>query len=184
MGYKLTKLEQTFETKFNFFCKMTATFSSAKTSKQKRVEVFVYNQKYEPLTSVEYLIGGGWRDAFSCDWRNLFSLTGVFVVLFVVMIGTLFLGNTYCKNVNRDADVRLLEIKTDFDRVKSLSDKPDSLVWSASEHLTTAETLCREQQNFLGQIAIAVLVLSVLRQLIPRAQEMGRKSANERLKKK
>ena len=46
--------------------------------------------------------------------------------------------------------------------------------------MTIKESICVNQQGILGQASIAVLVLTVIRNLVPRVQSIGRKSAMEK----
>lgn len=145
--------------------------------KQKWLNAIIWNQKWEAVSSIETLMKGGVR-SLSMDWKSaVFSLNGLHTVMFLTMIVALFWGNKYCTGVNEDFDARTERARQTY--ALELEDDPYGAVLVLPEQ-TQFEHICGLQKQFLGQIAIAVLVLTVLRQLIPRAKAAGKKRAEAR----
>jgi len=95
----------------------------------------------------------------------------------MLMIAGIFFGNSVCKGVNEATDAKLLQLERVHNStfIEQIEDgtitQPPRM--DIQQHLTFFESVCRNQQKFLGQMGIAVLLITVMKQLVPSARNRG-----------
>lgn len=83
-----------------YFTRMSATFASPSettSTRTKRINVVIWNAKYEAVSSIQLLFQGGFNKTFSnlfdFEWRSaICSLAGLGYFLFFVMIVLMMFG--------------------------------------------------------------------------------------------
>lgn len=119
-----------------------ATF---KASGNRRLNVVVWNQKYE-AGGVEQLWRNGFRGVGSDWWENMWSLQGASIVMFILMAVMLIFGGKVCQGVNDERKAR----------------NSRNAVAENETH-GFMEATCQYQDLAVGQVAIAVLILAVMK---------------------
>lgn len=125
-------------------------------------------------------------DSVSDFVSSVFSFRGIQSILFLVMIFGLFVGNNLCKGVNETVKQKFARLQLEHDseyidllergvisEIPKMPDHADKLTWT--------ETVCKEQQAFLGQLAIAILVVTALRYIVPKARQAGERKAKAQI---
>jgi hypothetical protein len=81
----------------------------------KRVNVVIWNAKYEAVSSVQLLLQGGFSNLFE-DWKGaVFSLAGLGYFLFFVMIILMMFGGQVCERVNESKRARIEADRARYD---------------------------------------------------------------------
>ena len=65
-------------------------------NQQKRLEVIIFNQTFEPMSSLETIYTSGFS-GLGISWEAVFSLKGISVMAFMTMCGLLVMSNVVCK---------------------------------------------------------------------------------------
>ena len=160
----------TMQIKFNF------------NGKEKYLNLLLWNQRWEAVGSLESMMRGGFS-ALSVNWKSqLFSLNALHTIMFLVMIVSLILGNKYCMSMNESRREREATALKHWDIAMSNGEAEGEFLYVEPE--SAFQQVCHMQEAYLGQVAIAVLVLTVLKMIIPRAKASGRAKAEKRLAQK
>ena len=72
--------------------------------KQKRLNVVIFNQTYNPPSTFESFKADG-LSGLGLSWENIFSMRGLSFIAFMLMIGLLFLNQTMCRDVQKQMAV-------------------------------------------------------------------------------
>lgn len=82
--------------------------------KKKMLNVVVWNQRWEAVSTIESVFKGGWA-AMNWDWwGTLSSLNGLTSILFMTMIGGLLIGNRCCGEINDARTVMQKDLIRDY----------------------------------------------------------------------
>ena len=92
---------------------------------------------------------------------TIFSLKFIGTLLFFVMILMLMVGGYYCPSINEERSEFVERLKGQHELEVSLGERNDTFVEPMPEGAW--ETACYYQEQSLAQVAIAVLVIAVLR---------------------
>ena len=160
-----------------YYTQMNATFPL--NNRTKRIYVVIWNAKYEAVSSVQLLFNGGFRRVMD-DWKSIvFSLSGIGYILFALMIALMLFGGRTCERVNESKQQRIEADRAQY-YIDVLDGLRDDTGFEERKIDGMWEDVCQYQELALGQVAIAVLVVSVLRQIIPRMRSVGQKNKQAR----
>ena len=85
-----------------FYTKRVCSFKVQ--DQPKRLEVIIFNQTYEPLSSLELLKTGGFG-SLGLSWSAIFSIRGLSFIAFLTMCGLLVMSNVVCKDLLMEQEV-------------------------------------------------------------------------------
>jgi len=65
-----------------------------------RLEVIIFNQTYEPPSTLENFYSGG-LSGLGLTWDSVLSVRGLSVFLFFLLCGLLMVSNSMCKDIDQ-----------------------------------------------------------------------------------
>jgi len=91
-------------------------------------------------------------------------------MMFFAMCAMILVGHKFCKGINDAANTRV-------DAIRDKSWASEKVAYEngfvKTDHLGNIEYLCHHENTLLGQMAVIFLFLTVLKTIIPKAQQAG-----------
>lgn len=111
---------------------------------------------------------------FSSD--QLFSWATFGYLLFVLLFICFIFGKKYCEDIRASTAIEKARFAgaMEEDLIVGINDKDVGYQMSLSEHY------CERENDIMGQMGVAIIMVTALRHLVPRARAAGKRAAGQR----